>query len=300
MLLCIVLMPHLSSKSGKVKTRKLMKTGKDQALDAAVMKWYVQERSSGVNVRGVELLAAATKLASHLEYTDFKGSEGWLWRFRNRHGLFNEIQHGEAGDADMASVAPFREKLTRLMSDEGLALSQIYNADETGMFWGSFPKNTQVWPGEDKSKRKKSSKERLSELVGCNATGMHRLKLAVVGKSKDPRAFRGINIEQSLPVVYYNSKKAWFNQAIFTDWFLSHFVPEVRKYQEVLKIAPDDVQAVLALDNAPAHPCEEKGVSRDGKIKVLYLPPQYNVSNTTNGPGNNMCHDEALRTPLPK
>ena len=162
-----------SSKSGKVKTRKHMKTGKDQALDAAVMKWYIQERSSGVNVRGVEQLAAATKLASHLGYTSFKGSEGWLWRFRNRHGLFNKIQHGEAGDADMASVAPFREKLTRLMSDEGLALSQIYYTDETGMFWRSVPKNTQVRRGENKSKGKKSSKEGLSVLVGRNATGMH-------------------------------------------------------------------------------------------------------------------------------
>ena len=114
-----------SSKSGKVKTRKHMKTGKDQALDVT-MKWYVQERSSGANVRGVEVLAAATKLASHLGHTDFKESEGWLWQFRNRHGLFNEIQHGKPGDAEMASMAPFREKLTRLMSDEGLALSQIY------------------------------------------------------------------------------------------------------------------------------------------------------------------------------
>ena len=97
----------------------------------------------------------------------------------------------------------------------------------------------------------------------------------MVRKSKNPRAFRGIDIEQSLPVVYYNSKKAWFNQAIFTDLFLSHFVPEVRKYQEeVLKIAPDDVRAVLVLDNTPAHPSEEKLVSRNGKIKVLYLPPK--------------------------
>ena len=96
----------------------------------------------------------------------------------------------------------------------------------------------------------------------------------MVGKSKNPRAFRGINIEQSLSVVYYNSKKAWFNQAISTDWFLSHFVPKVRKYQEeVLKIALDDVRVVLVLDNAPAHLSEEKLVSCDGKIKVLYLPP---------------------------
>ena len=44
-----------------------MKTGKDQALDAVVMKWYAQERSSRVNVCEVELLTSATKLAVHLE-----------------------------------------------------------------------------------------------------------------------------------------------------------------------------------------------------------------------------------------
>ena len=156
-----------SSQSGKVKTKKHMKTGKDQAFNAAVMKWYVQERSSGVNVRGVELLAAATELASHLGYTNFKGSEGWLWRFRNRDRLFNEMEHGEAGDADMASVAPFREKLTRLMSDEGLALSQIYNADETGMFWRSVPKNTQVRRDEDKSKGKKPARKDCQYYLGA-------------------------------------------------------------------------------------------------------------------------------------
>ena len=58
-----------------------MKTGKEESLDAAVMKWYVQERSNGVNVRGTEILAAARKLAAHLDFSDFKGSEGWLWRF---------------------------------------------------------------------------------------------------------------------------------------------------------------------------------------------------------------------------
>ena len=40
-----------SSKSGKVGNRKHMKTGKEESLDAAVMKWYVQERFNGVNVR---------------------------------------------------------------------------------------------------------------------------------------------------------------------------------------------------------------------------------------------------------
>ena len=68
-----------SSKSGKVRNRKHMKTGKDQASDAAIMKWYIQKWSSGVNVHGVDPPTATTKLAGHLGYINFKGSEGWLW-----------------------------------------------------------------------------------------------------------------------------------------------------------------------------------------------------------------------------
>ena len=234
----------------------------------------MQERSNGVNVRGTEILAAAGKLAAHLGFSDFKGSEGWLWRFRNRHGLFNKVLHGEAGDADESSVAPFREKIKNLVSDEGLFLSQIYNADETGIFWRSMPKNTQIRRGEENASGKKSSKERLSVLVGSNAIGEHRLKLAVVGKSKKPRAFVGLIIERDLPVIYYHSNKAWFNSAIFSNWFSNHFVPVVRIYQEeVLKISPDEVRAILILDNAPAHPSEDILSSKDGKIKVLFMPP---------------------------
>ena len=65
---------------------------------------------------------------------NFKRSEEWLWRFRNCHGLFNKVLHREAGNADESSMAPFREKLKKLISDEGLSPSQIYNADEAGIF----------------------------------------------------------------------------------------------------------------------------------------------------------------------
>ena len=45
----------LSFTSGKVENRKHIKTKKDQALDAAIMKWYIQEWSSGVNICGVAI-----------------------------------------------------------------------------------------------------------------------------------------------------------------------------------------------------------------------------------------------------
>ena len=175
----------------------------------------MQERSNGVNVRGTEILAAAGKLAAYVGVSNFKGTERWLWRFRNRHGLFNKVLHGEAGDADESSVALFRERLKKLNSDEGLSSPEIYNADETGIFWRSMPKNIQIRRDEENATGKKSSRERLSLPVGFNATGEHRSKLAAVGKSKKPRAFIGLNIGRDLPIVYYHSKKAWFNYAIF-------------------------------------------------------------------------------------
>ena len=67
--------------------------------------WLVPVKTLGSPA--VELLEAAAKLAAHLGYTDFKRSEGWLWQFRNCHGLFSKVLHGEAVDADTASVAPF-------------------------------------------------------------------------------------------------------------------------------------------------------------------------------------------------
>ena len=169
-------------------------------------------------------------------------------------------------------MIPFREKLKKLISDEGLSPSKTYNADETGIFWRSIPKNTQIRRGEVMP-RERNQARRDSTFVGFNATGEHRLTLAVVGKSKKPRILVGLNIKRDLPLVYCHSKKAWFNSAIFSNWFSNHFVPAARIHQEeVLKISPNEVRSILILDNAPAHPGEGILSSGDGKIKVLFMP----------------------------
>jgi hypothetical protein len=38
-------------------------------LEGAVLKWYSQQRSSGIGVCGVELKAAAEKFAKHFKFT---------------------------------------------------------------------------------------------------------------------------------------------------------------------------------------------------------------------------------------
>ncbi|MPC40323.1 hypothetical protein E2C01_033880 [Portunus trituberculatus] len=48
-----------SRKSGKGAPRKNVRSGKDAALDATVVKWYVQQLWVEINVCGIEILAAA-------------------------------------------------------------------------------------------------------------------------------------------------------------------------------------------------------------------------------------------------
>ena len=153
-----------------------MKVPKSKELEDAVYKWYVQQRSVNVNVRGVEILEAAHKLANNLGITSFKGSTGWLYRFRNRHGIRNRVEHGEAACADTSAVEPFRVEFNQLIKDEDLHLGQIYNADETALFWRSLPRNTQAFKNEDKIPGKKISKDKFSALLGANASGTQRIK----------------------------------------------------------------------------------------------------------------------------
>ena len=119
---------------------------------------------------------------------------------------------------------------------------------------------------------KKISKDKFSALLRVNASGTHRRKPVVVGKAAKPRCLKD-QMDQ-LPVIYYNTCNSWFTAAIFEDWFFNHFIPEVWRYQEdILHIPPDKVKAILLLDNAPAHPHADRLISQDGRIRVVFLPP---------------------------
>ena len=80
----------------------------------------------------------------------------------------------------------------------------------------------------------------------------------------------------SLPVNYrWNpNRSAWFDREVFRAWFHDDAVPEIYKDQiERQKIARENVKALILTDNAPAHPSCDELCSKDGNIKVMFLPP---------------------------
>lgn len=88
------------------------------------------------------------------------------------------------------------------MNDLNLDPLQVYNADESGLFWRVMPNKTFVSCNEKSVPGRKVSKERVTILPCANAAGTHALKMVVIGKSNKPRAFQNID----LPVHYYGQK----------------------------------------------------------------------------------------------
>ena len=134
------------------------------------------------------------------------------------------------------------------------ALEDIYNADEFGLFYAALPKNS-LHLSSESCKGGKFSKNRLTGLVAASATG-DKLPLLIIGKSKNPRCFKGV---RNLPCGYKSQKKSWMDGQLFAEWLMA-----LDK-----KFLKDDRNILMLVDNCPAHP----DVPNLHAITLRFLPP---------------------------
>lgn len=253
-------------------SRKKIKTAQDPVLDKALYAWFVQERSRGTSISGQILKIQARKLDRELngEQSTFEASSGWMWRFQKRHGISCHKLHGEVASADSESAKSYPMELHKFIEEEGLSEAQIYNADETGLYFRALPTSTLATKQDPKRNAGfKEEKQRLTALLCSNWSGEHKLKPLVIGKFRSPRCLHHIN-KDLLLCLYRHSKNAWMTAEIFSEWFHKTFVTAVRQHLRSQKL---EEKAVLLLDNCPAHPPAASLRSKDGKIFVKYLPP---------------------------
>lgn len=215
----------------------------------------------------------ALAIFSALKDDDFAGeknfvaSPGWFERFKKRSGLHNVRIQGEAASADKEGAEKFVIEFRKLIEDEGYELRQIFNVDETALFWKRMPSKTYLAKDEKVSPGYKTSKDRITLLVGGNADGDFKLKPMLINRTQNPRALR-LHNKNSLPVLWRANKKAWVTKSLFEDWFISYFCPEVKKYCEKSNLA---FKVILLLDNAPGHPPSMGDLNEN--VKIVFLPP---------------------------
>lgn len=249
-------------------TRKTLHAAKLQDLDSALYKWFSLKRSEGAAISGPILIEKGKEFYEKMKLTEpCTFSEGWLTRFKDRHGIRKLDVSGEQKSADANAADEFRASFATLVSENGLTSEQVYNADETGLLWKCLPTTTLVGGNENSAPGFKHNKERVTVLVCANAAGTHRVKLTVIGKYAKPRCFKNI---AHLPVDYRAQSNAWMTAEIFLAWFNNVFVPSVKENLREKRM-PEDSKVVLLLDNCRAHPLAQE--LKKGNISALFLPP---------------------------
>lgn len=256
-----------SNKGHRKSKAKYISFGKHHHLEQALFFWFLQMRSKRKNVTNNLLLAKAKTFANEFDVDDsFKFSETWVRNFKKRHGIKRLKISGEKLSCDASSVEPFKNDFLAYVQQRKLATDQIYNADESALFYKALFGYTLAHDGEDSAPGFKTAKDRITFMPCANASGTHKLPIFVIGRSKAPRAFKNVEI----PVEYASSKNAWMTREIFQKWFHESFVPNVRRFSKEAEIEP---KAVLLLDNCTAHHFKHELRSTDGLIEVKFLPP---------------------------
>ena len=239
-------------------------------MEQTLFLWFKQKREDGIPISGPILQTKAWDLFKklHPESSEqFAASNGWLWRFCQRHGIRQLSLQGEKLSADRQAAEEFIPKFRKFIEENNYTLSQVFNCDESGLYYKLLPEKSLAAQFEKSADGRKTQKERVTISACSNATGSIKLPLLLIGKSKNPCC---LNIPRdSLPVEYASQSNAWVNSPIFLNWFHHSFVPFVRKKLIEMGLEP---KAVLLLDNCSAHPNDDELVSADGKFVAKFLP----------------------------
>ncbi|XP_028915689.1 tigger transposable element-derived protein 1-like [Ornithorhynchus anatinus] len=197
----------------------------------------------------------------------FSASSGWFAGFKNRYGLRDVKLTGEAASADEAAAAAFPGLLRELVERGGYSPKQIFNIDETGLFWKRLPACTAPSREEARSPGFKAARDPVTVMLGANANGDCKLKPVLVYHAARPQALRGL-VKHYFPVHFRSSRRGRITGGIFSEYFCGPLHEELRGYCKRENIA---FKILLVVDHAPGHPARLAELSEN--IRVVFLPP---------------------------
>ncbi|XP_062711210.1 jerky protein homolog-like [Aedes albopictus] len=236
-------------------------------VDEALFIWFLQKRQQHVPVSQEMLQVQAQTFFNKIVGEGEFGSRGYIEKFIQRHEIRVLKITGEKLSSNVAAIEGYVQNFSKKVRDKQLSPCQIFNADESGLFFKNTPTSTYVDKGATSAPGRKVAKERVTFMPCSNMDGSLKLPLMLIGKSQKPRALKHV---RQLPVYYKASKNAWMTQFLFKNWFFDEFVPRVTKFLEDSNLP---VEAVLVLDNCSAHFTGGDLQTRDGKIWTEFLPP---------------------------
>ncbi len=193
----------LMSNEAKEKTFR-SSVGRFTELEDMLYIWIDSMHRANLPVLPSLAIAKAKSIASSLSIPemDFKASWQWLSRFRVHQGLQKMLLHGEGAEVNKSDLG-----LLAILDDLYAIIAQydlenVYNMDETTLFFRLLPRCSLLMPNEDISttRGKKKSKDRVSLIVCTNAMGTHKIPYTLIGKPKAPAYIK----DHQWPVPYFS------------------------------------------------------------------------------------------------
>ena len=99
-----------------------------EEVNKALYQWYTLAYSKNIYSGGAQLTLKAKERADRLGKSKFKGSKGWLEKWKKRYDVKQLKVNGESGE----TVDSWKERLPEIVKD--YAKEDIWNMDETGAF----------------------------------------------------------------------------------------------------------------------------------------------------------------------
>ncbi|GFT36213.1 tigger transposable element-derived protein 6 [Trichonephila clavipes] len=211
----------------------------------------IQCRGQNIPMGGSLLKKKAKAFAKELGI-EFSASEGWLTNFKKRYGIVFKKLCAESSSVDINVCSKWQNSLSDLIKE--YELRNIFNTDETGIFFKCLPEETFTFKKE-KCHGGKHSKES-NYFTGCKHGWLRREYSSRHRKiCKTSVCFKGIN---SFPTKYRSNKKAWMTTELFNEWLVSLNSDMKREKRHI----------ILFLDSCTVH----NNAPPSSNVKLQFFP----------------------------
>ena len=189
---------HKNSSKVVKKAKKLVKRKSlFVEMESLLKDWLCDQNSKNIPISTLTLQRKASVIYDKLttqygapsnESNKFVASKGWFNRFRMRENLRNIKFQGEKASCDVGAAQKFIRQLDEFIIKHKYEKEQIFNVDETALFWKRVPDRTFLASLQSTDAGLKTIKERLTLLFGGNSSGDCKLKPMLIHRAQNPRA----------------------------------------------------------------------------------------------------------------
>lgn len=218
--------PALSSEATEsLGARKKEQKPKYFEIEQQVLDAFASYRGLGLLVSGPLFQSIARRTAARIiedpatsedirnKYRKATFGGSWLDKIKGRHQLRSLRLNGERAEVSIGWEEKMA-KIARIITELGIGKEQVYNWDETGLFYRSMPKYTLVGRGDDGAGGKED-KQRITVLLCVNGDGSNS-QIVLIGKAARPRGTdKTFWIHNE--VQYFANETAWMTGEIFTN-----------------------------------------------------------------------------------